>query len=69
MPKQDEMAKLTDLNNTLGAVENELLQRRLAQREDDLDAAVDVINQLAAQGHVDICPCGDEVEGGAPEAE
>lgn len=69
MPKPDEMAKLTDLNNTLGAVENELLQRRLAQREDDLDAAVDVINQLAAQGHVEICPCGDEAGGDPPAAE
>ena len=58
--KPEEMAKLNDLNNALGSVENELLQRKLAQREDDLDAAVDVINDLAAQGHVEICPCGDE---------
>jgi hypothetical protein len=60
MPKPDEMGKLNDLNNTLGAVENELLQRKLAQREADLDTAVDVINDLAAQGHVEICPCGEE---------
>jgi len=60
MTKPEEMSKLQDLNHTLGAVENELLQRRLAQREADLDDAVDVINDLAAQGHVDICPCGDD---------
>jgi len=58
--KPEEMAKLNDLNNALGSVENELLQRKLAQREADLDDAVGVINDLAAQGHVDICPCGDE---------
>ncbi len=55
-------AKLQDLNNTLSAVENSLLHRKLAQREADLDDAVDVINDLAEQGHVDICPCGDEDE-------
>jgi len=64
--KPEEMAKLNDLNNALGSVENELLQRKLAQREDDLDAAVDVINDLAAQGHVEICPCDGE---DAPAAE
>jgi len=64
--KPEEMAKLNDLNNALGSVENELLQRKLAQREDDLDVAVGVINDLAAQGYVDICPCGDDE---APPAE
>ena len=60
MPKMEDASKLQDLNTTLGAVENELLHRRLAQREADLDTAVDVINDLAAQGHVDICPCDGE---------
>ncbi|MFA4971302.1 MAG: hypothetical protein WC683_01730 [bacterium] len=55
---QDE--KLRTLNHSLGAIENELLHRRLASREADLDDAVDVINDLAAQGHVDICPCEGE---------
>lgn len=64
--KPEEMEKLNDLNSALGSVENELLQRKLAQRESDLDDAVDVINDLAAQGHVDICPCGDD---DAPPAE
>jgi len=54
------MDKLTVLNHTLGDVENELLRRRVDQMDASMDQAVDVINQLAADGHVDICPCGDE---------
>jgi len=54
------MDKLTALNHTLGDVENELLRRRVDQMDVSLSHAVDVIDQLAADGHVDICPCGDE---------
>jgi uncharacterized protein YjgD (DUF1641 family) len=53
-----EDAKLNDINNALGALETELLQRKLAQREDDLEDAMDVINSLADQGVIDVCdPC------------
>lgn len=60
MPKPDEMAKLNDLNNTLGAVENELLQRALMQREAELDSAMDVLGQLGRNGQIEICPCDDD---------
>jgi len=56
------MDKLTALNHTLGDVENELLRRRVAQMDTAMDGAMEVINQLAADGHVDIRPCGDEEE-------
>jgi hypothetical protein len=56
------MDKLDVLNRTLGDVENELLRRRVDQMSASMDQAVDVINQLAADGHVDICPCDDDEE-------
>jgi hypothetical protein len=59
---QPEMDKLNALNHTLGDVENELLRRRVAHLDSAMDDAVDVVNQLAAQGHVEICPCGDDEE-------
>lgn len=55
-----DMDRLREVNAALSAAENEMLTRRLMQREADLDVAVDVINQMAEAGHVDICPCGDD---------
>jgi hypothetical protein len=54
------MDKLTALNHTLGDVENELLKRRVAQMDVSMNHAMDVIDQLAADGHVEICPCDEE---------
>ena len=62
MTSAAEMNKLNALNNTLGSVENELLQRHVAQLDTDLESAVDVIHQLADAGHVEICPCDGEGE-------
>jgi hypothetical protein len=59
---QHEMDKLNALNHTLGDVENELLRRRVAHLDSAMDDNMEVMNQLAAQGHVEICPCGDDEE-------
>jgi hypothetical protein len=59
---QPEMDKLNALNHTLGDVENELLRRRVAHLDSAMDDNMEVMNQLAAQGHVEICPCGDDEE-------
>lgn len=55
-----DMEKLNALNHTLADVENELLRRRVVQQDIEIDSAIDVINQMADAGHVEICPCGDE---------
>lgn len=60
MPHPSEMDKLNALNHTLGDVENELLRRQVARMDAAMDSTMEVINQLADAGHVEICPCGEE---------
>jgi hypothetical protein len=34
----------------------------VAHLDSAMDDNMEVMNQLAAQGHVEICPCGDDEE-------
>jgi hypothetical protein len=56
------MDKLNALNHTLGDVENELLRRRVSQTDAALDQAVDVLSQLADDGHVRLCTDDEECD-------
>lgn len=56
--------KLKDLNDTLTSVENELLQRKVDRQDAELDSALDVINDAAEAGAIELKDCDDENAGG-----
>jgi len=62
--------KLTDLNQTLVGVENELLKRKIADQDETIDGALDIINQAAEAGAIDLDDCdGCEDDGDGGDAQ
>jgi len=60
-------AKLKDLDTTLAGVENALMKRALDRRDATIDDAVDIINQAASDGAIDLDDC-DGCEDGEDSA-
>lgn len=54
-----ERLTVTDLNQTLTGVENELLKRMVDRQDATIDAALDVINRAAENGDIDIVDSED----------